>query len=398
MHIFKYIMAVWMYSYPCICFAFTRITSYDGKFADDSFALIIFSALVGLGIIFNTKSRVFTYIKALLSLWFPISAIYHWLTTSEWNTINICSFAIYFAAAAVFAFAQLVDLLGGQNYSTKRYIYIPMALTLVLTVINIFLNEDAFSSMCITGFTFIMITQIIKRWFPQKGAKNTSEDEKPVSNPSYKKMFFRVLWVVLFLSVLSSAALYFMDANLLTKLTRPSAFYYTVETFMPLPGLIWLAICCFAPNKVSANVKSILLFIQSAIVGAKVFFDLRLMYADYLLKNIGTYVGLLTLVFFMCVYCYHNFTASKYTAIITGTACIVLTCVGFAVGSCYFDETSAAMLINIFGFICTLIDDHIADCKFKKDIKLLQAEYERENADQPAEEPVCVKEGKNTDN
>lgn len=400
MRIVKYITAVWAFVYPCICLALARNISYGSKFTDDICMLIIFSALVCGEIIFNIKSRSLSYIKSVLSLWFPISAIYHWLTTNDWYAFNICCFAIYFAATALFAFTQLAEFFKKKSFSTARYIFIPAALTLILTFVNINVSEDALSPLSVTVFVFLMITQIANRWFPNSKTASTDKtdnDEYPIYNYSYTKLFFRILCIVLFAGTLASVILYFMDANLLTKLTRPSAFYYTAETFMPLPGLIWLAICSFAPKKVSYKAKNTLLFTQSAIVAAKVFFDLRLRYFDYHLTNTATYIGLLALLFFVFVYCYYNFIVSKFIPILTGTACIALICVSLAVERRYFDATSAAMLINIFAFICTLIDDHIADCKLKKDLKLLQAKHEKES-EHSNEEPVCIEEGKHTDN
>lgn len=368
MHTLKYLTAIWAFVYSCVCFALSQNTSFDSRFSDDLFVLIIFSGLVAGGIILNIKDDIFNYAKAIISLWFPVSAIFHWLTINEWTKWNFYFSMLFIIASALFSFTQFTDCFDRKSIAVVPYIYLPIVVVFVMTALNLHYNDNLLSSICMTAYAFVMISQVANHWFSRKNSTTTNEEEYISIWPSYSAKFFKILCLILLASVFYSAVSFFVNINLLTKLTRPSAFYYVTDTLMPLPGLLWLALCCFCSAGISHKFKNALLFVQSALVAVNVFFDLRPEYFHFLFTETDRQIGILALIFFVGVYCYYAFKTRRILPILAGVAYILLTCSGFISGRYPFDEMSVAMLICVFAFVCTIIDDYIADRKFEREM------------------------------
>lgn len=371
MYIIKCITSIWAFVYSCANFAQAQHTSVDSSFTDDLFALIVYSGLVAGGIILNIKGDIFNYAKAVLSLWFPTSAIFHWLTINEWTKWNFYFSMLFIVASALFSFTQFTDCFKRKLLSVGHYIYLPVVVVFVMTALNLCYNDNVPSSMCMAMYSFVMLSQVVDHWFLRKNTTTASEEEYISIWPSYSSTFFKTLCLILLASVLYSASSFIVNINMLTKLTRPSAFYYVTDTLMPMPGLIWLTLCCFGSHGVSHKIKNALLFIQSALVAIRVFFDLRPEYLDFVFTEPDRQIGILALIFFSAVYCYYAFHTKRVLPVLAGIAYILLTCSGFISERYPFDEMSVAMLICVFSFVCTIIDDYIADRKFEREMDIL---------------------------
>lgn len=371
MHTLKFLTAIWAFVYSCVCFALSQNTSFDSRFSDDLLTLIVFSGLVACKNIFSVKGNVFNYAKAVISLWFPASAIFHWLTINEWTKWNFYFSMLFIVASALFSFTQFTDCLDRKSVDVVPYIYLPIVVVFVMIALNLHYNDNLLSSICMTVYAFVMISQVADHWFSRKNSTTASEEEYISIWPSYDTKFFKILCLILLASVFYSASSFIVNINMLTKLTRPSAFYYVTDTLMPLPGLIWLILCCFGAHGISHKLKNGLLFVQSALVAVNVFFDLRPEYFHFLFTETDRQIGILALIFFAAVYCYYAFNTKRILPVLTGIAYILLTCSGFISGRYPFDEMSVAMLICVFAFVCTVIDDYIADRKFEREMNNL---------------------------
>lgn len=391
MRAIKYLTAIWAFVYSCICYVLSGNASLHNRFTDDLFMLIVFSGLAAAGIILNIKSDVFNYVKAVASLWFPVSAIFHWLTINEWTKWNFYYSMIYIVASVLFAFTQFTDCFERKNLPVFHYIYLPMAVVFILSMLDIHYNDNTLSSLCMTVYVPIMLSQAARHWYSRNDSTN-SEEEYIRFSPTYNKRFFKALSLVLMGTMFFSATYFFANINLLTKLTRPSAYEFTTETFMPLPGLIWLIRSCFYPDKTPAKTMDKLLFTQSALIAAKLFFSLRPEYFPSLLTGTTMKVGILALLFFAATYCYYAFHTSKAIPVLIGIVYIIFTCSSFVTGSYPFDEMTVAMLVNVFAFVCTVIGDCIEDRKFEKELEPLLERLKEYEQPIPDDEPDYIDE------
>lgn len=371
MNVLKYVTTMFSFVISCMALTVWQYESADWNFKDDFFMLIIFSAMVVGMQLFKIDNKIFSYFKAVFALWFPVSAIYHWLTINEWTKWTVY-FSILFIISSVLFFAvQLADCMEKRNLSVSYYIFLPMAVNIILAYINSYYNGNTFATMCIFVYVGINISQAIDNWQRQEQEDKYYECDDIHINPTYRTLFFKSLCLILLAAIIYSALSFLSNIYLLTKLTRPCAFYYVAETFMPLPGLAWLLFCCFGSDKVSVKAKNTLLFIQSSLVAARVFFDLRLKCLDSFFTGTDNLIGVLSLIFFMAVYCYYAFNTAKTIAILSGIAYISLTCYGFIAESYPFDEMSVAMLVSVFAFVCTIISNCIADRKFENEMNVI---------------------------